>query len=57
MPAEAVGPHKIRKICMAFNYYRMVRHLREDVPVRFDVIEVDERYTCHWIKNAFEYLE
>ena len=26
-------------------------------PVRFDVVEVDGQMECHWIKNAFEYLE
>ncbi len=55
--AEAVDLRKQHKICSAFNYYRMKRQLSDFVPVRFDVIEVDEASNCRWIKNAFEYTE
>lgn len=56
-PAEAVDLRKQKKICYTFNYYRMKEQLREDTPVRFDVIEVDKNLQCCWIKNAFEFQE
>ena len=37
------------------NYYRMQRRLAENTAVRFDVIEVDKDFRCHWIQNAFEF--
>ena len=48
---------KQRKICRVFDYFRMKHRLDDYVPVRFDVVEVDSAYRCHWIKNAFEYQE
>lgn len=55
--AEAVDFRKQRRICYTFNYYRMQRKLAENTAVRFDVIEVDRDFACHWIKNAFEFQE
>lgn len=54
-PCEAVHQRKQQKICRTFDYFRMKHALDEYVPVRFDVIEVDNHMRCHWIKNAFEY--
>lgn len=54
-PGEAVDKIKQQKICRVYDYYRMKNRLNEYVPVRFDVVEVDGKYRCHWIKNAFEY--
>ena len=56
-PCEAVDWRKQRKICRVFDYFRMKHRLDDYVPVRFDVVEVDSAYRCHWIKNAFEYQE
>ena len=56
-PGEAVDLRKQAKICRAFDYYRMCRRLKEDTPVRFDVIEIDQALHCRWIPNAFEYIE
>ena len=56
-PAEAVDLRKQRKICHTFNYYRMKKKLTDDRKVRFDVIEVNRDFKCHWIKNAFEFRE
>ncbi|MEE1228398.1 MAG: YraN family protein [Lachnospiraceae bacterium] len=55
--AEAVSYSKQRKICYAFNEYRMKHRIGDYVPVRFDVIEVDGAGHCHWIRNAFEFVE
>ena len=55
--AEAVDFRKQKKICYTFNYYRMQKKLTENTAVRFDVIEVDKKFQCHWIKNAFEFQE
>ncbi len=55
--AEAVNVSKQRKICRTFNFYRMKHDLGDFVPVRFDVIEVNQYGHCHWIQNAFEYME
>ena len=46
---------KQKRICYTFNYYRMQRRLAENTAVRFDVIEVDKDFRCHWIQNAFEF--
>mgnify|MGYP004596788233 FL=1 len=53
--AEAVDFRKKKRICYTFNYYRMQRRLAENTAVRFDVIEVDKDFRCHWIQNAFEF--
>ncbi|MDO5145431.1 MAG: YraN family protein [Eubacteriales bacterium] len=54
-PCEAVDLRKQRKICRAYDYFRLKYDLDEYVPARFDVVEVDGDYQCRWIKNAFEY--
>lgn len=55
--AEAVDFRKQKRICYTFDYYRMKRNLTENTAVRFDVIEVDRNFQCHWIQNAFEFQE
>ncbi|MBR5047084.1 MAG: YraN family protein [Eubacterium sp.] len=55
--SEAVDYPKQRKICLTFNYYRMKNRLDDFTPVRFDIVEVDRYGSCHWIKNAFEFIE
>lgn len=53
--AEAVGYAKQKKISQVADYYRVLHHLAEDTPLRFDVVAVDgEQIT--WIKNAFDYI-
>lgn len=54
-PCEAVNQQKQRKICRTYDHFRMKYQLDEYVPVRFDVVEVDGRYDCRWIRNAFPY--
>ena len=56
-PAEAVRYPKQHKICKTFDYFRMQYRIDSFCSVRFDVVEVDGQMECHWIKNAFEYLE
>lgn len=53
--AEAVGRAKQRKICRVADYYRMIHHLREDTPIRFDVVAIDQD-ALKWIRNAFDYI-
>ena len=54
-PSESVGIRKQFNICRVSDYYRMKRHLPENIPYRFDVVSItaDEMI---WYKNAFEYL-
>lgn len=54
--ADAVGYAKQRKICRVADYYRMIHHLKEDTPMRFDVVAIDAE-KLQWIKNAFCYVE
>lgn len=53
--AEAVGYTKQKRICRVADYYRVIHHLGENTPIRFDVVAVDgEQIT--WIRNAFYYV-
>lgn len=54
-PTEAVGAKKQFTICRTADYYRMVKHLPDDIAYRFDVISMigDDIY---WYKNAFSYI-
>lgn len=54
--AEAVSIGKQNKICRCSDYYRMIHHLAEDTPIRYDVIAIDGE-KLQWIKNAFYYVE
>lgn len=56
-PAEAVDYRKQKKICRTLNSYRMKQGLDDFVAIRFDVIEIDGRGQCHWIQNAFDFIE
>ena len=53
-PSEAVGAKKQFTISRVSDYYRMVRHLPDDIPYRFDVISITADDII-WYKNAFEY--
>ncbi|MCR4649772.1 MAG: YraN family protein [Lachnospiraceae bacterium] len=53
--SEAVDFKKIKKICKVSDFYRLINHLDESVPVRFDVIAITGEETL-WYKNAFEYV-
>lgn len=52
--SEAVGFAKQKKICLVADYYRMLHHCDESVPIRFDVVAVDWD-KLQWIKDAFAY--
>ena len=56
-PAEAVNLRKQKRICYTFNYYRMKKQISENTAVRFDGLEVDRTFQCHWRKNAFDFQE
>ncbi len=49
---EAVGEIKRRRICRTARVYCMKRKIREDVPVRFDVVAVTGR-EIRLVKDAF----
>lgn len=53
-PLEAVDLRKQKKICRCAEVYLYLRHISQEVSVRFDVIAIcGER--IQWIQNAFEY--
>lgn len=53
-PEEAVGIGKQRKICKVADYYRMIKGIPDQSPVRYDVVAfLGEK--CTWYKNAFEH--
>ena len=51
----AVDYKKQRNICRVSDHYRMINHISEDTPVRFDVIAVNDK-NIMWYENAFEYV-
>lgn len=55
MPEEAVGYQKQRKICRVADFYRYVKNLPEQTPVRYDVVAV-LREQCIWYQNAFVHI-
>ena len=54
-PEEAVDIRKIKKICKVSDYYRLIRKIKDDAKIRFDVIAIKGE-EISWIKNAFEYI-
>lgn len=54
-PEDAVGWKKRRKIIKTADYYRLINHISEDVPCRFDVLSITEEGITHH-ENAFDYL-
>ena len=54
-PVEAVNYGKQRTICKVADYYRVLHHMGEFTPVRYDVIAIcGEEIT--WYQNAFEHI-
>lgn len=54
-PAEAVNYSKQRTICKVADYYRMMHHMGDFTPVRYDVIAIcGEDIT--WYQNAFAHI-
>lgn len=54
-PAEAVDGRKQRKICRVADYYRYTHGIRDDSPIRYDVIAIcGEEIT--WYQNAFYHI-
>lgn len=54
-PEEAVGYRKQQTICRVADYYRCIKKLPEQTPVRYDVVAVlDGR--CTWYQNAFSHI-
>lgn len=52
---QAVGLQKQKVISKVSDYYRMIHHLVEDTPVRFDVIAFNGQDLV-WMQNAFSYI-
>lgn len=48
----AVGDKKKHRICRTADYYRYVRHIPQETPVRYDVLGIQGEEML-WIKNAF----
>lgn len=54
-PVEAVNRGKQRTICRVADYYRMMHHMGDFAPVRYDVVAIcGEEIT--WYQNAFEHI-
>lgn len=53
-PSEAVDINKQKRISRASDYYRLINHIPENMPVRYDVIAMTDSEIRH-IMNAFEY--
>ncbi len=51
-PEDAVSFYKQRNICKVADYYRLVKQVRGDRCIRYDVIAI-EGEEIRWIKNAF----
>ncbi len=49
---DAVTPVKMRKICKVAMYYRYVKKVFQDMPIRYDVVAI-QNGEIHWVKNAF----
>ena len=54
-PLEAVDARKQQRICRTADYYRMIHHLGEEVPVRFDAAAVGNG-RIRVIRDAFPYI-
>lgn len=52
---EAVDYKKQKKICRTSDFFRYEKRISEYVPMRFDVIAINDS-SVHWIKNAFDYI-
>lgn len=55
MPEEAVDYRKQQKICRVADYYRCVKRVPEQTPVRYDVVAVCGEH-CTWYPNAFDHI-
>ena len=54
-PKEAVDYRKMKKICRVSDYYRLIHHLDESTPIRYDVISIKGE-EIEWVRNAFDYM-
>lgn len=50
--SEAVGYNKQQIIGRVSDYYRVVRHITDDIQIRYDVVAIQGNQ-INWIKNAF----
>lgn len=53
--AEAVNIKKQKTICRVSDYYRMKHNISDFLPMRYDVIAIDNE-NIDWIENAFMYI-
>lgn len=54
-PAEAVTYSKQRTICRVADYYRMIHHIGDYSPVRYDVVSICGG-EIEWYQNAFAHI-
>lgn len=54
-PVEAVNYGKQKTICRVADYYRMMHHMGELSPVRYDVVAICGGEIM-WYKNAFAHI-
>lgn len=55
-PFAAVGTAKQRKICRTADYYRLVKGVPADMPIRYDVVGICGEM-IEWMKNAFPHRD
>lgn len=48
----AVGSTKKQRICRTADYYRYIKHIPQETPVRYDVLGIQGE-EISWVKNAF----
>ncbi|MBO5144418.1 MAG: YraN family protein [Lachnospiraceae bacterium] len=54
-PTEAVNYRKRKTICSVADYYRMIHHMGEFTPIRYDVIAICGEEIV-WYQNAFAHI-
>lgn len=53
--SEAVNSHKMRQICRVADFYRTIKKVPAETPVRYDVIAIQGE-EIQWIQNAFPHI-
>lgn len=52
---SAVDLKKQKIICAVSDYYRMIKGVNDNMPIRYDVLAINDT-DISWHKNAFDYM-
>lgn len=55
LPEESVGTWKQRQICKVADYYRCVKRIPLNTPIRYDVVAIHQG-NVRWYRNAFAHI-